>query len=115
MDNNYLNAENILKEYKQEHLLHFYNELDEKEKKSLLEDILKIDFKQMKTLYENINNDKKDENIEIEKMDYINKQTLSQEEKEYYDKIGRQSIKNGEYAVVTMAGGQRNKAWTFWT
>ena len=24
-------------------------------------------------------------------------------------------IKNGEYAVITMAGGQRNKTWTQWT
>ena len=36
---------------------------------------------------------------------------LSKEEKENYEQIGNSIIKQGKYAVVTMAGGQRNKAW----
>ena len=32
-------------------------------------------------------------------------------ELQHYTQIGEDIIKNGHYAVVTMAGGMRNKAW----
>ena len=65
----------------------------------------------MKMLYGNMNN--KQEEGEIGQIPYINKEELSREELNYYNKIGIETIKNGEYAVVTMAGGQRNKTWTY--
>ena len=111
MESNYLNIKSKLEEYEQEHLLKFYNELNEIEKQELIDDILSVDFEQMKMLYGNINN--KEEDGEIGQIPYINKEELSREELNYYNKIGIESIKNGEYAVVTMAGGQRNKTWTY--
>lgn len=111
MESNYLSIKNKLKEYGQEHLLKFYNELNEIEKQELINDILRVDFEQMKMLYGNINN--KEDEGEIEQIPYINKEQLSREELDYYNRIGIESIKNGEYAVVTMAGGQRNKTWTY--
>ena len=111
MESNYLNIKSKLEEYEQEHLLKFYNELNEIEKQELIDDILSVDFEQMKMLYGNINN--KEEDGEIGQIPYINKEELSREELNYYNKIGIETIKNGEYAVVTMAGGQRNKTWTY--
>lgn len=111
MESNYLNIKSKLEEYEQEHLLKFYNELNEIEKQELIDDILSVDFEQMKMLYGNINN--KEEDGEIGQIPYINKEELSKEELDYYNRIGIESIKNGEYAVVTMAGGQRNKTWTY--
>lgn len=99
---NYEEAIKLTKKYGQEQLLDFYGELSEKEKESLLKQISKIDFEYMKSLYENKDNyemlDK-----EITSMDAIDSKKIN---KEMYEKIGENSIKNGELAVCSMAGGQ---------
>lgn len=115
MDNNYIIAKNKLEKYGQEHLLNFYNKLDENNQKELVKDILDTDFEQMRNLYKNINNTSNEINTNIEPIPYINKEDLSECEKNYYNRIGESVIKNGQYAVVTMAGGQRDKAWTYWS
>lgn len=51
----------------------------------------------------------------IENIGYVDQNKLTKEEKSYYEKIGEEIIKSGKYAVVTMAGGQRNKTWTYRT
>lgn len=43
----------ILKEYNQEHIIKYMENLNEKEKEELEEQILKIDFHQLTELYEN--------------------------------------------------------------
>ena len=45
---------NKAKEFNQEHLFAFYDELSEGQKKNLLADIENIDFSLMKDLYENV-------------------------------------------------------------
>ena len=94
--------EEILKENNQEHLLR-YKVINKEE---VLKELLKIDFKQLNELYKN--SIKKEENIikEIEPISFIDKSKLSNEEKKQYKEIGSNIIKNGQYAVVTMAGGQ---------
>lgn len=115
MENKYLLIKEKLNKYGQEHLLKFYEELTDEEKENLLEDILEINFEQIEKLYaETKVEDKFKEDI-IEPIKYIDKEKLNMEEKEYYNKIGEKIIKNNEYAVVTLAGGQRNKTWTQWT
>lgn len=87
----------MLKKYNQEHLLKFYDELNDEEKNHLLSQIKSIDFDEMKGLYESIG--KKQEVPEVSSMS-------SFDTKEEYSKVGIESLRNGEYAVVTMAGGQ---------
>lgn len=58
-------------------------------------------------------NNKKIDNIE--NIGYTDESKLTKEEKAYYEKIGKEIISKGKYAVVTMAGGQRNKTWTYRT
>lgn len=112
MDDKYLLAKNKLIQYNQEQLLKFYDKLDNIQKNELLENILNTDFEQISKLYTNINKDTKNiENI-IEPISYIDKEKLSNEKRNYYENIGENTVKKGKYAVVTMAGGQRNKAWT---
>ena len=53
MDDKLIKAKNILKEYNQEHLLYFYDELDEKQKETLLNQILTTRFNQILNLYKN--------------------------------------------------------------
>lgn len=106
MNDNYNKANEIVKKYHQEHLLDFYDELDDDEKNSLCNQICNIDFEQIFNLYET---SKTNEDIPISAIDplhYFVKEKLSNEEKDYYCKLGEEAIKNHEFAVVTMAGGQ---------
>ena len=45
-------------------------------------------------------------NDKIEPINYVDKSTLSNEELKKYDNLGAEVIRQGKYAVVTMAGGQ---------
>lgn len=103
---NYDNAKSLLKTYNQEHLLRFYNELNTEEKETLVNQICQIDFKQIFDLYEASKIDEVVPTNLIEPLPYVDKEKLSQSDLEFYTNIGKNSIKNGEYAVVTMAGGQ---------
>lgn len=109
MEDKYLLVKEKLTKYNQEHLLKFYNELTEEERDNLLEDILEINFDQIQNLFEETKKKEKFKDDIIEPIEYIDKEKMSNEEKEHYNKIGENCIKNNEYAVVTLAGGQRNK------
>ena len=106
MDEKYEKALNLLKEYGQEHILKNYEKLSEENKGKLLEQILSIDLAQIKDLYESTKKQISFANDKIEPIDYVDKSTLSEEEKKKYDSLGEAEIKSGKYAVVTMAGGQ---------
>lgn len=100
------NIEAILSKYNQSHVLKFYSEIEDKQK--LERQILNLDFNLLNQLYQNITEEIKAS--KIEPIDYISKENLSDEQKEYYTKIGTEAIKQGKIAVCQMAGGQRNKA-----
>lgn len=95
-----------LDKYGQEHLLWFYDSLSEDEKKCLLNQILSIDFDFMCELYKN--SMKNDANVlaEVTPLSHVEKERLSQKEISSYRAIGETEIKQGNFAVVTMAGGQ---------
>lgn len=99
----------LLKEQNQEQLLN-YPMIQTKEE--LLDSILDINFNQLNGLYQKAT--KKEEKIEtkVKPISYIEKDTLPKQEKENYEQIGENIIKEGKYAVVTMAGGQRNETWS---
>lgn len=59
-------------------------------------------------LEEYLNNENKNEEINIENLPYTDENKLEENEKQYYIKIGEKIISERKYAVVTMAGGQRN-------
>lgn len=96
----------ILKKYHQEHLLNFYEELSKEEQELLLNQLLEIDFKTMQELYEGTKKSMTVSNDKIEPIEYIDKEKMSKEQKEQYEKIGEEIITSGKYAVATMAGGQ---------
>ena len=102
MENKFQKVEKILKENGQEELLD-YN-IDYKEE--LLDEILQVNFEQINTLYGKTKENEKIENVKLEPINYVEKDKLSEEEKKNYEIIGSQIIKNNQYAVVTMAGGQ---------
>ena len=102
----------LLKLYNQEHIITLLNRLEGKEKEELIEQINKIDFHQLKELYENTKKPIKIKENKIENITYIDKEKLSEEQKKEFDKLGEEAVRNGEYAVVTMAGGQGSRLRT---
>ncbi len=106
MDEKLKKVKELLKKYNQEQLLRCYDNLIESKKEELLDQILKIDFNHMQKLYEETKTKKDFKNFDIKPLAYIDKEKLEKNEKETYEKEGIEIIKNGKYAVVTMAGGQ---------
>ena len=101
----YEEAKSVLKDFGQEHLLNFYNELDEEGKNHLLNQISNIDFNLMNNLFAN-RNEVPDTNEQIENIPALKKDNLTENEKEKLFKIGAEIIKNKKIAVCQMAGGQ---------
>ena len=99
-------AINILNEYKQTHIINLLRKLEGTQKQELIEQINKIDFHQIMELYDNTKKEVEIKEKKIESIPYIDKEKLSKEEKKEFDSLGKKIIRNGEYAVVTMAGGQ---------
>jgi UDP-N-acetylglucosamine/UDP-N-acetylgalactosamine diphosphorylase len=87
----------MLQTYGQEHLIAFYDQLNDDERKHLVNQINMIDFNLVESLYESIN-DKREINSVLDMKSY--------ETSEVYYNVGLESVKRGEYAVMTMAGGQ---------
>lgn len=115
MNNNYHKAKKILEKYKQEHIIEFINKSDVEIKNKLIDQVLNINFDELKQLY-----DKTFENLyvdleEVKPIMSVKPDKLTNEEKENYEKIGLDIIKNNKFAVVTMAGGQGTRLRTFRT
>ena len=95
-----------LKQYGQEHIVRLLEKLDEEKKQELIEQIGHIDFHQMMELYENTKKEVEIKENKIEAIPYLDKAKLTNEQKEEFNELGEEILKNGQYAVVTMAGGQ---------
>ena len=95
----------LLKINNQEHLLNY--KIDNK--KELSEQILKIDFEQLNKLYKKALKEEEKVEAKIEPILYVDKYKMQLDEKQKYEKLGEQIIKEGKYAVVTMAGGQGSR------
>jgi UDP-N-acetylglucosamine/UDP-N-acetylgalactosamine diphosphorylase len=99
-------AKDILKEYNQEHIIKILDQLDTEKQNELVNQILNIDFHQIHELYENTKKEIEFKENKIEPIKYLDKEKLSSAQKEKFEELGSNIIKNGQYAVVTMAGGQ---------
>lgn len=104
-------AEDKLIKYNQSHILNMIDEFNENKKEELYNQILKIDFDEITKLYNEIKKEKNFEKIDIAPIDYIDKETIEKDEKERLENLGKKIIENNQYAVVTLAGRTRNKAW----
>jgi len=106
MDNEYLVLMEKLKGYNQDHLLYSYEKLENGEKEKLLNQIKEIDFEQINNLYQRTKKKIEFGDAKIEPINYVDKSKISSQDFTEYEKLGAEIIKNGKYAVVTMAGGQ---------
>ncbi|MBR2290084.1 MAG: UTP--glucose-1-phosphate uridylyltransferase [Clostridia bacterium] len=103
--------EEILKKNHQEHILKMLEFADEKQKENLMRQVKTIDFEQIAKLYEttkklNEGLEKAENNSLIEPIKCTDKYNIEKEYAEKLTKVGEEIIRNGKYAVVTMAGGQ---------
>lgn len=95
---------NKLKKLKQEQILRFYNELNKDEKKILINDIKNTDIKLINKLYINSFNDEKYDLKFISPLPIINKNNNVE-----LNLIGEKIVKNNQYAIVIMAGGNASR------
>ena len=102
----------LLKVYNQEHIIKLLDKLEGTKKEELIDQINKIDFHQIMELYDETKKEFEIKENKIENITYLDKAKLSKEQKEEFDTLGEMAIKNGEYAVVTMAGGQGSRLRT---
>ena len=96
----------ILEKYNQKKLIYMLNSFSQDEKKNIENQLKSIDLDNISNLY---NSTKQKSNIEaqdITPIDYIDKAKLNDTQFKQYKEIGENIIKNNNYAVVTMAGGQ---------
>ena len=101
----------ILEKYNQTHLLQFYNELTPQEQQMLIEQLLSIPFEQILKLYEKSKFDVYDSTEEIEPIEYTIKEKLTKKEIELYENIGKNTLKQGEVGIITVAGRTRFTPW----
>ena len=103
---NQQNIEDLLKKYNQQNILNLLNSLNNDEKEKLTNQILSINFEQLDKLYKSTKEKLDSPKDDVTPIEYIDSAVINQEEKKNLVLIGEQVIKNDEYAVVTMAGGQ---------
>ena len=83
-------AKIILKKYQQEHLLN---------------EICNLDFELVNSLYKKTERQETNKKDTIEPIGYLDKYKLNEKYK-YYENLGKNAIREGKLAAVTMAGGQ---------
>ena len=105
----------LLKEYNQEHIARFLEKLDEEKQEELMKQIQRIDFHQITELYNNTKKEIEFKESKIEPLKYLDKAKLTEMQRKKFDELGETSVRAGEYAVVTMAGGQGTRLRTQWS
>lgn len=105
-------AKEILKEYKQEHIIKIIDKSDIETKNKIINQVINIDFEELKELY-----DKTFESLYVDLEELlpiagVNPERLTNEVLENYIKVGTDIIKSNKFAAATMAGGQGTRLRT---
>lgn len=95
-----------LKENNQEQLIEEIKKMSKEDQEKIIKQIEQINFDEVNNLY-NLTKQNHTKNVgKIEPINYIDKEKITKEGEEKAKEIGEKIIKNNQYAVVTMAGGQ---------
>ena len=98
--------ENKLKKYNQEQIIKEIEKMDEEKQEKVIQQINEINFDDITRLYKLTKENNIINSGKIEPINYIDPEKLTSKKKENAQKLGEEVIKNNQYAVVTMAGGQ---------
>ncbi len=96
----------VLERYGQEHLLDFYDDLNDEEKRKLIYQLSEIDFEKINSLYKSLINIPIPTGELVEPLDYYIKSEIPVKERRELENYGTSLLKQSNYAVLTMAGGQ---------
>ena len=99
-------AKELLIQNRQEGILNFLNKINEERKEKLIKQILNLDFKKLNDLYKTTKEKPQILDKKIEHIRYVDEAKITKENRKIYIDLGEEVIKNNQYAVVTMAGGQ---------
>lgn len=104
MQNEELAIQKLIK-HRQDHIIDNLKYLQDVERENLVQQILELDFEEIERLYNSTKVEKEVDQNQISPMNcIIDKEKI--EDTKGYVKTGEDIIKNNQYAVVTMAGGQ---------
>lgn len=98
-------AEQLLKNNNQIKVLKILENIDNDKKEELANQILKVNFELVKRLFNSTEKKIKGQD-KIEPIKYVDKNKINSKQKQEIEKIGERIIRQNQYAVVTMAGGQ---------
>ena len=98
-------AKNLLKDNNQLKVLKIFENIDTNKKEQFAKEILKVDFDMVNRLYKN-KDEKYKKEYKIEPIKYIDKNKLNSKQMQEIEKLGEKVLRQNQYAVVTMAGGQ---------
>ncbi len=102
----------ILRKYNQEHIITWMEKQDDEIKEQIINQVIKIDLKELEDLYRKVQRGIIKKDYKIKPIIPTNKDKLNNALQAEYLNIGESVIKNGQYAVVTMAGGQGTRLRT---
>lgn len=99
---------NKLEKYNQQHLTEYETLMCTHEKERLRTKIKELDLAKIKELYEDVylNKETIDDISDIREINFESKTELSQETAQFYADQGIEAIKEGQFAVLLLAGGQ---------
>ena len=95
-----------LKKYNQTRTLKILENVDKIAKNKIIEQLKDINFPQLKELYNNIKEEAEVNVGELKPIKSLNPDKISKEERETYEEIGAEVVRNKKFAVATMSGGQ---------
>lgn len=115
MKNEEKEAIEILEKYNQHHVVKHMEKLDSNKKNEVIKQIEDINFEEMKDLYDKTKTNRNKKNCDIKPIKTIIADSIEQKQKNEYIELGEKVLKEGKFAVVTMAGGQGTRLRTYWT
>lgn len=106
MNENLNEAIQILKKNEQENIIKWLEKANEEQKQTIINQVLSFDFNKLNKLYEKTKQTPDFKENIIENIKYTDLSKLDEENFKMYKSKGEEIIKQGKYAVITMAGGQ---------
>src|SRR5574344_274896 len=106
MDENYNKAVKILESNKEKNILKWLEKADKFQQEKIVNQVISYDFNKLHNLFEKTKSKPKFDQTNIENINYTDLSKLDEENFKKYKTIGEDIIKQGKYAVITMAGGQ---------
>ena len=100
--------QNQLKKYNQEHLSEYEKLMSSNEKEKLESRVNELDLESIQQLFQDlyVNRQSISDVSSVSEVKYLRKTELTNQESDKYEQKGIEAIRNGEFAVLLMAGGQ---------